>query len=297
MSCTPTGLTEQEAAHVSSVLHEGEQVVLLAAPRVDLTAGQTAAQLIPGVMLACPLVHAAIVLGGDCWVILLFGLPFWLVAIVLLISPLWQRLRMARSRYLLTNRRAVVMENSFFRRPRTVSFPLRENLVLKVEARADGYGDVIFAWERGWQPGIHVYKPVRPVGFIMVPQPERVAHMIAEQVAAVPEGEELPEVEGVQPLPLDRKGRPRAYTVARVMMMWMGCAGCAVAYLLLLKGVSYLREDHQVMVSYTYYRHSPEVIREERNVRAGMGFTLFSSMFFLVGASMIAAGVIPKQSS
>ncbi len=297
MSATATGLTEQETAQVRSVLHEGEQVVMLASPRIGLSGAQTAAQLIPGFMLACPLVHAAVVLGGDCWVILLFGLPFWLVAIVLLISPLWQRLRMGSTRYLLTNRRAVVMENSLFRRLRTVSFPLGENLVLKVESRADGYGDVIFAWERGWQPGIHVYKPVRPVGFIMVPQPERVAQIIAEQVAAVPEGEELPAVEGVQPLPLDRKGRPRAYTVAREMMMWMGGAGCAVAYLLLLMGVSYLRDDRQVMVSYTYYRHSPGVIREERNVRAGMGFTLFSTMFFLVGASMIAAGVIPKKSS
>ncbi len=297
MSATATGLTEQETAQVRSVLHEGEQVVMLASPRIGLSGAQTAAQLIPGFMLACPLVHAAVVLGGDCWVILLFGLPFWLVAIVLLISPLWQRLRMGSTRYLLTNRRAVVMENSLFRRLRTVSFPLGENLVLKVESRADGYGDVIFAWERGWQPGIHVYKPVRPVGFIMVPQPERVAQIIAEQVAAVPEGEDLPAVEGVQPLPLDRKGRPCAYTVAREMMMWMGCAGCAVAYLLLLMGVSYLRDDRQVMVSYTYYRHSPGVIREERNVRAGMGFTLFSTMFFLVGASMIAAGVIPKKSS
>lgn len=240
MSRADTGTGE--AARVQSVLREGEQVVLLARPRAGMAAGQAALLVLPAVLVAWALVYGSIVLREDCWVLLLFGLPFWLMAAVVLLAPLWHRRCMARTLYALTDRRVLIFCPEGLRDERVVSMSLHPGLVQKVQKQG-GYGDIIFAWERRWQLGARVYSPVQPVGFLAVPQPERVAQMIAEQVTALPTETETLPVEGVQPLTVNGKGRVRAFSGAEELLMWGGIACCGLSFLLMMWGVHSLQRE------------------------------------------------------
>lgn len=242
MNNLDAGAGDVDVVRVQSVLQVEEQVVLLARPRAGMPVGQAALLVLPGVLVAWAIVYGAVMLREDCWVLLLFGLPFLLMAAVVLMSPLWHRRCTARTLYVLTNRRVLIFAPEGLRRERVVSMPLGADLVRKVQ-KCGGYGDIIFAWERRWQPGARVYSPVQPVGFLAVPQPERVEQMIAEQVAALQADIELPPVEGVQPLTVNGKGRVRAFSGVEGLLMWGGVVCCALSFLFLMWGVHSLQRE------------------------------------------------------
>lgn len=234
-----------DIARVQAVLGEGEQCELLVQPRVAMRPGQVGALLLPALVLSVVPIVGTVAAGCSA---LLTGLPFLACAVVLLVSLLWERRRMGRTLYLLTAQRAIILEPMGLRGERVVSFPLHDGLIMQV--RKQGYGDgehicgdIIFAWERRWRLGSRVYSPVQPVGFMSVPQVERVAQLIAEQVAARSTGAERLPVVGVNPLPTDRKGRPRAFSFERLSAMWVGAGVCAVAFVLYLAGVCHLPQE------------------------------------------------------
>lgn len=228
---------------VQAVLAENEEAVLVVHPRISLSSGRTFLLLLPCGFALLWVLWAVMVLGSDFWIPLLLGLPFLLIGGIFGMSPLLHRLQMARTLYVLTNRRVVILEPLGLYGNRCVSFPLRPNPVLKVVKRQGGYGDIIFAWERRWQLGARVYSLVSPVGFMDVPQVTRVLQMLEEQVAALPEDAVLPPVEGVEPLPMNRQGRPRALTVEREFALWVGGACCGVSLLLLQLGAGALPRE------------------------------------------------------
>ncbi len=229
-----------DVLQAQAVLVENEEAVLVVRPRISLSRGRAFLLLLPSVIALLWVLWATLSLGADCWVPLVFGSPFLLIAGVLGMSPLWHRVQMARTVYMLTNRRVVILAPVGLQGSRCVSFPLRPSPVLKVVKRRGGYGDIIFAWERRWQLGARVYSLASPVGFMDVPQVARVLQMLEEQVAALPEDAALSAVEGVEPLPMNRQGRPRVLTVERAFALWVGGACCGVSLLLLLHGASAL---------------------------------------------------------
>ena len=233
-------MEDTDMKRVQELLAENEEAVLVVHPRISLSSGRTFLLLLPCGFALLWVLWAVMVLGSDFWIPLLLGLPFLLIGSIFGMSPLWHRVQMARTVYMLTNRRVVILEPVGLHGSRCVSFPLRPSSVLKVVKRRGGYGDIIFAWERRWQLGARVYSLASPVGFMDVPQVARVLQMLEEQVAALPEDATLPPVEGVDPLPMNRQGRPRVLTVAREFALWVGGACCGVSLLLLLHGASAL---------------------------------------------------------
>lgn len=242
MSEQTTGLSVQEYARVQAALPEGEQPVLVVKPSTAVHKGWAALLCLAGAVMLGMLVRGGLGLQEYCWVLVLCGLPIWAAAGCLCVAPLCHKWRMARTLYVLTERRAMVLEPVTPRRERVVSFPLRPNVILQVQKRAGGYGDIIFAWELRWCLGLRVCSPVHPVGFMAVPQVERVAQMLADGVAAVPAEAVLPPVEGVQPLPMKR-GRARFAPPLQELFVWAGMAVCGFSCLLQLTAAHYLPRE------------------------------------------------------
>ena len=236
-------MEDADIERVQAVLAENEEAVLVVHPRISLSSGRTFLLLLPCGFSLLWVLWAVMVLGSDFWIPLLLGQPFLHIGGIFGMSPLLHRLQMARTVYVLTNRRVLILEPLGLYGSRCVSLPLRPNPVLKVVKRQGGYGDIIFAWERRWQLGARVYSLTSPVGFMDVPQVTRVLQMIEEQVAALPEDAVLPPVEGVEPLPMNRQGRPRVLTVEREFALWVGGACCGVSLLLLLLGAGSLPRE------------------------------------------------------
>lgn len=243
MSADESALSTREEARVQAVLREDEQLALVVKPSATVHKGWASLMVLSGMLILWLLLRGCIALQEYCWVLILCGVPVWAAAVLLCISPLWHKRRMARTLYVLTDRRALVLEPVELRQERVVSFPLQADLVLKLQKRAGGYGDMIFAWERRWCPGMRVFSPMQPVGFLALPQVERVAQMLAEQVETVtPEASLLP-IEGMQPLPVDKRGRPRFATGVHELIFRAGQIACGLSCLFLLIGASSLPRE------------------------------------------------------
>ena len=232
-----------EPARLRRILLEGEELKLVVQPRLGMRRGSLLAVMLPAAVMLALLLYAVLGMQGAGAVVVLCGVPFWLLACVLLVAPLWYRWYMARTLYLLTDRRVLIVEPQLLRRERARCFPLRPNPVQKVVHHGGDYGDIIFAWEYRWRPGPYMFSPVEPVGFMAVPQVLRVVSMLEEQVAAVPAEAEMLPAAGVKPLPLDRRGRPRACTLERMSAMWLGVGACVVSFFLLLVGAFRLPQE------------------------------------------------------
>jgi hypothetical protein len=96
----------------------------------------------------------------------LFGLPFVLIGIGLLSSPVWMRRAAARTAYLVTDRRAIIMRGGWFGKMHVRSFEPEALRDLERNQYADGSGDLIFA--RDWHRGKHGRQHSTPVGFLAV---------------------------------------------------------------------------------------------------------------------------------
>lgn len=104
----------------------------------------------------------------------LFGLPFVLIGLGMMISPLWVYLRTSWTAYLLTSRRAIVIEygwNSIVR-----SFlPQEIGLIFRKDLR-DGTGDVILG-RREWRDTEGETKG-EDLGFLGVREPQEVERQV-----------------------------------------------------------------------------------------------------------------------
>lgn len=173
---------------VQTVLKPGEQAVLVVYPEWRwLTQANIISVLFAAVWLfVVGKISFAVTADGvnsENLLVLLFLLPFWVVGICMAISPLWRRLRMSRTRYVVTNQRAIVVQPSdVLLKPQTLSWPLTPDLVKAVDARLGGSGDIIFDYRQ--VPTKHGYRQV-PQGFLCVPELDRVHRLLQEQIAAI----------------------------------------------------------------------------------------------------------------
>lgn len=187
MSLSEWGLNNRDAERLQQVLQDDERVVLVAKPRTTMPVSELVFNTLPGWVLATFLGIAAYMFGQQWWVVVALFSPFWLVALVMISVPLRYRLRMSRTLYVLTDKRAVVFEQLNLWRNRCVCWPLFPGLVKKVTKEGHDLGSLIFDYEMrfSFESRWRRYVP-GPVGFLMVPQPERVQQLVAEQVAAIP---------------------------------------------------------------------------------------------------------------
>ncbi len=80
---------------------------------------------------------------GDQIPMLLFTIPFWLVGLALVSSPLWRKRKLRQTLYVLTNRRALAVEPGLFSWTTRV-YALEEDLIISRNVRRGGEGDLIF---------------------------------------------------------------------------------------------------------------------------------------------------------
>ncbi len=183
MNAEDWGLNSQDVARVRHLVTAEEELLLVVKPR-SAPGADLYFQMVPGALLVAVPVGVMWTLQELEWVPIFIGMPFLLIGIAALSSPWRYRWRMQRTLYLLTNHRAIVQEPRWFRM-RVRAFALQPDMVKQVVAEPAGHGDIIFARERRWQfGGRRIYYGLSPVGFLAVPQVQRVAQMIAELTAA-----------------------------------------------------------------------------------------------------------------
>lgn len=74
----------------------------------------------------------------------LFGVPFILIGLGMLTSPFWMRLKARRTVYVITDRRAIILDGNLGRSTTVRSFePARLGDIRRVQ-RPDGSGDLVF---------------------------------------------------------------------------------------------------------------------------------------------------------
>ncbi len=92
------------------------------------------------------------IFGGFAFVLCLWG-------VILGFKPFWRRWVLARTTYVLTDRRAAIVEPYA-----THAYPLREGMVVSRLLRQDGAGDLVLEEERCGKPGKNIRR-----GFLHVP--------------------------------------------------------------------------------------------------------------------------------
>jgi hypothetical protein len=83
----------------------------------------------------------------------LFGVPFIIIGIVMLTSPLWMQRRALNTFYAVTDRRAILWNAGWFGGVTVRSFPPKDLTRMRRTEFADGSGDLIFDEYMTWRPG------------------------------------------------------------------------------------------------------------------------------------------------
>lgn len=153
---------------ISRHLESGESLIWSGVPRQGLLFRASDAFLIPFSVLWCGFIifwEAAVLAGGGPPFFALFGIPFVLVGLHLVVGRFFldSRIR-AKTLYGLTSRRVIIISGLFSRT--THSLPLRTLNDISVQERADRSGTVMFGrphpfatWYAGMQwPGMGQYQ-------------------------------------------------------------------------------------------------------------------------------------------
>lgn len=188
MKLTDTDLSLRDREWVESVLAVDEELRLVCKPQVRLWRWEylpVALFAFVWISAVCAFTVSAVPPAlEDVWdkpghlLILLFMLPFWLVSLCFILSPWRLRTVGARTMYLMTNRRALVLAPSLFLlHPTQKEYPLEGGLIREVREAADGSGDVVLDYEeRHSKNGVYYV----PVGFMHVPQVRRVEEVMRD---------------------------------------------------------------------------------------------------------------------
>ena len=112
----------------------------------------------------------------------LWGVPFLLTGVGMLLSPLWHYARAKRTHYVLTSRRAVIATSGLF--PVRTSVPVEHVSFIDVEAKADKSGNLMFrevTRMAGYGYG-HGTGPSKD-GFIAIKDVENVERLFRDAIA------------------------------------------------------------------------------------------------------------------
>jgi hypothetical protein len=109
----------------------------------------------------------------------LFGVPFVIVGLGLVLSPIWHFLRSRQAIYVLTDRRAVVDIAGWF--PRRLSVPLGQIRFVEAKLSTNGCGDILFR-ETGRTDGEGGWTTSRD-GFVAVSSADQVDRLLRAAIA------------------------------------------------------------------------------------------------------------------
>ena len=237
----------EEEKRCKAALQEGELVLLMAKPRAEMDVVDAWFRRISGCVLLGIMVQMLWQAQWAGWLLLPAALPACLLGGYLLVSPELHRRSRERTVYLLTDRRVLVLESKVPFGERTVAYPLRPDPVREVRRSSDGYGDIVFAYEHRWQLGRRIHRGPSPVGFIDVPEVDRVAQMIARQVeltpAAQPQPAAQPPAWAGLPTETDSWGNAVPTNASRGVMIAVGAVFLVVCTLFLSLGIWFLVQD------------------------------------------------------
>ena len=117
--------------------------------------------------------ESAVIKSGSVFMTL-WGVPFVVVGLYLLTSPVWEYLQARRTVYVVTNQRLIILNGLL--RPSRRSFAPPDIRSVEVVAGHDGVGSIVFSRERdsdgegGWN--------VRKIGFMAIPHVREVEEHI-----------------------------------------------------------------------------------------------------------------------
>jgi hypothetical protein len=106
----------------------------------------------------------------------LFGLPFVLIGLGMLTSPFWSRKTAAKTVYLITDQRAMIIQEGWRGRTRVESYAPAQLQSITREQNNDGSGDIIFM-SRTWSDNDCNQRSTR-IGFLGVPDVKAVEEYI-----------------------------------------------------------------------------------------------------------------------
>jgi len=108
----------------------------------------------------------------------LFGLPFVLVGFGMLSTPYWLRRKAQRTVYVITDRRAVILDGGWWRSITVRSFSPDRLKDLRRVQRPDGSGDLLF--ERTWRTDSEGSRQFTDHGFLGVRDVKMVERLIKQ---------------------------------------------------------------------------------------------------------------------
>ncbi len=203
MKLSDTELPVQDRDWVERVLGVDEQLLLVQKPMTSLWKPGYAYRMFFALLWNGALVLSYYGLAShwqdaaDRLPILVFSgilLPFVLVGVGFLISPWWERELDRRTVYVLTDKRALVLRPSTFRRrPVARSYPLAHDLIKEVREYGRGCGDIVM--EQFWTHGGHCI----PSGFLFVQNVRELEYAIHTHLPDAP-----PMVQSDEPAPPER---------------------------------------------------------------------------------------------
>lgn len=166
MSILDWGLSEQDIAAARKVLQEDEQLVLAIKPRAELDWRSDWLRWIAVVLASIILVGLMLQSEQAHPLAPLLTLPFWALLLWVSSEP-WRKWRCARrTLYLLTDRRAIVLEGRVLGYRRHV-FPLQRDMIDAVAVRGDGSGNIVFVTQNTWTlRNKRFVDDIRQIGFM-----------------------------------------------------------------------------------------------------------------------------------
>lgn len=166
MSILDWGLSEQDIAAARKVLQEDEQLVLAIKPRAELDWRSDWLRWIAVVLASIILVGLMLQSEQAHPLAPLLTLPFWALLLWVSSEP-WRKWRCSRrTLYLLTDRRAIVLEGRVLGYRRHV-FPLQRDMIDVVAVRGDGSGNIVFVTQNTWTlRNKRIVDDIRQIGFM-----------------------------------------------------------------------------------------------------------------------------------
>ena len=182
MSILDWGLCDADISAARKVLQEDEQLVLVIKPRAELDWHSDWFRWIVVVLASVILVGMALEKARVYPLAPLLTLPFWGILLWVASEP-WRKYRCARrTLYLLTNRRAIVLQGRLFGH-RSHLFTLQRGMIDAVAVRGDGSGNIVFVTLNTWRlRNEHIVDDIRQIGFMDIDNVKTVQQILENQI-------------------------------------------------------------------------------------------------------------------
>ena len=182
MSILDWGLSEEDISAARKVLQEDEQLVLAIKPRAGVDGRSDWLRWIVVGGVSIILVGLMLQQGQAHPLAPLLTLPFWAILLWVSSEP-WRKYRCRRrTLYLLTNRRAIVLQGRLTGHS-LHDFPLHRDMIDAVAVRGDGSGNIVFVTQNTWTlRNEKIVDDIRQIGFMDIDNVKVVQKILENQI-------------------------------------------------------------------------------------------------------------------